>query len=238
MMVKKGIGAKKADTKTRKKVLDEAKNWYADRYQLVVVQRNVLFLITILALAGLGGSVFAVAILNASKTFEPYLIQIEDKTGITTQITRGSIERYKADEAITRYFLVKYIQARESYNVSDYTYFYTQVVRVFSQSGVYRYFRRKIDVNTPGSPLKLGRNATKTVEIKSITFLESGKAQVRFGVYQRGGTTGGGGLERASHLIATINFDYLPLDLTMQERYINPLGFQVKSYRIDEDRSV
>jgi len=37
------------------------------------------------------------------------------------------------------------------------------------------------------------------------------------------------------HKIVLIAFEYVKMSLTIEERYLNPLGFRVTDYRVDED---
>ncbi|MCP5361426.1 MAG: type IV secretion system protein [Hyphomicrobiales bacterium] len=235
-----GLFKKKGnDAQKRENMVDTVKSWYSDRYQIVRIQRNILSLITVLSFVGLLGSLAALSMLQSSKTFEPYIIQIEDKTGVVTQVDRKTVERYTADEAITRYFLVKYIEAREQYNVADYVHYYSHVVRLLSNRDVYFAFRSFIDSNSPESPLKLGRNGSIYIDIKSIVLLGKGNVQIRFTKTQnQGPIPRGGRVERVWHKIATINFGFFDVNYTINERRINPLGFQVTSYRVDEDRAM
>ena len=100
--------------KVKEESIEVKKNWYADRYQTVIVQRNFLALITITALAGIIFSVLSVVKISTSKTIEPFVIEIEDKTGITNVIRPLQQEKYAYDETIRRYFLTIYITARET----------------------------------------------------------------------------------------------------------------------------
>lgn len=220
--------------KDNKNALEQAKNWYADRYQFVVVQRNFLVLVTLLALAGLGATTYAVARITESKTFEPYVIEVEEKTGITTLVDRMSKQKYTADEEVIRYFIHKYVQAREGYDVRQYRFNYSEVVRVLSSRDIYSQFRNFISVENPRSPLNLGQRYTRNVFIKSITFLEPKKVQVR--VLLRD-TSLYSDADIENHAVVTIDFDFLELELNAEERYINPIGFQVLSYSIEEDVS-
>jgi type IV secretion system protein VirB8 len=222
---KKKAGAKGA--------LEEAKNWYADRYQFVVVQRNVLAIVTILALAGLGITTFAVARIADSKTFEPYVIEVESKTGITTLVDEQSVKKYVADEMVIRYFVNNYVVAREGYDITRYSYDYNKVVRLFSAPVIYSQFYTQINPDSPTSPLKLGPGTARIVKVKSISFLEKKKVQVRIQVEQ----TGAPGQGWVQHYIITADFDFFPLELSPEDRYINPLGFQIIGYRKDLDTS-
>lgn len=225
------FGKKKQQAKNE---LEQTKNWYSDRYQLVTVQRNFLILVTLLALAGLGATTFAVARLTESKTFEPYVIEVEEKTGITTLVDRYSKDKFTADESVTRYFIHKYIQAREGYDFRQYRYNYTDVVRILSERDVYGEFRNFIEVDNPRSPLNLGQRFKRKVFIKSMTFLDKKKVQARVLLRDESSV---GGTKIENHAIITLDFDFFELELSNKERYINPLGFQVLSYNIDEDVS-
>jgi len=211
-----------------------AKSWYEDKYQSVIIQRNVLLILTVVALAGLGFSIASVATLNASKTFEPFLIQVEENTGIVTTVDKKSMEKYTADEAIIKYFLVKYIQARDGYNADDFQYFVSKVARTLSATDVYRSFRAEIDGANKSSPIHLGRGAVREVEIKSLSKLEPKRWQVRYAVVEY--RMPDYSEKNREHFIATINFDFLNVDLSQSERYINPLGFQVLSFRKDKEQ--
>ena len=37
--------------------------------------------------------------------------------------------------------------------------------------------------------------------------------------------------------IAVVEFKYIPMELTEKDKDINPLGFQVTGYRVDDDSS-
>lgn len=214
------------------------KNWYADRYQAAKVQRNILLIICIISVSSSLIITYMLGQLSNKKTYEPYLIQVEDKSGIVTQINQRSLEKYRADEVMAKYFLVKYLEARESYNFYDYRYFYTRVVRLMSSGSVYSTFSRYISTSNAKSPVKLGSQASVHIEIKSMTNLAKQKIQIRYAKVKTRGEvpvyTEDAIIDR-EHKIATINYGFFDLNLNKKDRFINPLGFQVTSIRIDED---
>uniref|UniRef100_UPI002B05C67C type IV secretion system protein n=1 Tax=Citrobacter koseri TaxID=545 RepID=UPI002B05C67C len=78
--------------------------------------------------------------------------------------------------------------------------------------------------NSAGSPERT------TVHINSvITDREHGVATVRFTTQQR--IRQRPNPEPPRYWIATIAYEYKALPMTAQQRYINPLGFRVTSYR-------
>lgn len=211
------------------------KNWYQDRYESVVIQRNILALIAVLSLLGSAASVFAVATLTGSKTFEPFIIQIEKKTGIVTTLKRNSTEEYTGQESIKRYFLVQYVRAREGFDMTDFQY-NSRLIRFMSNSDVFDEYKRYINPQlNPQSPANVPTGFKKIVKIKSISFIDpqKKKAQVRIVIEDLNAQ---GQAQGKSNKICIIDFDFLPnLSLSGEDRYINPLGFIVKSYRIDSD---
>lgn len=220
-----GFGKKKVTG-----ALAETRNWYSDRYENAVLVRNFLFLVTIVALLGVAAAVFTVGQLAASKTVEPYIIEVEERTGITTLMNQNSVERFTQQDAVIRYFIWKYIQARENYNVADYEYNYGQVVRLMSSNDVYRTFYQKISGTGEDTPTALGRTMQKKVTAKSTTFLAPKKVQVRVMI-----ETTGGQAPTTAHRIITMDFSFVDLELSMPDRLVNPLGFQVTAYSIVED---
>ncbi len=209
------------------------KNWYADRYQTVLVQRNFLVLLTIASLVGIVVSVLAVIKVTSSKTIEPFVIEIEEKSGITNVIRPLLTQEFTGNEALRRYFIMKYLNARETYDGGSYQYNYFTVVRLLSAGDVYSEFRRFATSDTPGSPVRLGPRGSKTIKVKSISPTPAGTQgqtgftyQVRFTQISQ---------EGQKNLIAIINFDFIDLNLTTEERDINPLGFEVLGYRVDEE---
>ena len=219
----------------KKKVQEDSieikKNWYADRYQTVVVQRNFLVLVTILSIACIILSVLALVRVVTSRTIEPFVIEIEQKTGITNVIRPLQQEKYAYDETLRRYFLYHYITKRETYDISSFEYNYFTFVRLLSDSGVYSAFKRDVGASNPSSPVRLGQSK-RTIKIKSMIFPPaiSGQngfvAQIHFVSEDQSG---------AKNKVATINFVFSDLVLTQEERAVNPLGFQVVGYRLDDE---
>jgi len=130
--------------------------------------------------------------------------------------------------------LVKYIKARESYDHNFYQHDYQTVVRLLSDIWVYKRFQKFLAYDKRSSPIHtLGRNGRRGVEIKSIVFLKPKIAQIRVDLSQY--TMPSSALEWTEHYLITLEFDFLGLDLTEHDRYINPLGFKVISYRKDRE---
>jgi len=210
----------------------ESKNWYKDRYQYVLVQRKLLALVTILSLICTLAAVLVIASLTPLKSVEPFVIQVDQKTGITQTVDPLTVKDLTANEAVNNFFIVQYIRSRETYSVQDLARNY-DIVRIMSDSGrVYPLFVQQADPNNPASnAARLGSAGVRTVKFKSVTYLNPNLAQARLLLEERTDR----GEYTQQHKIALVAFEYVKMSLTMEERYINPLGFRVTDYRLDED---
>ncbi len=219
----------------RARQLGKTKNWYQDRFQTLRIQRNILFIMMIIAVFTMVITAMRMSSLMEQKVFEPFVIEVEDKTGVVTQVSQKTLEKYQADEAVIRYFLVKYLRAREGFDPATYKYDYNQVVRLLSAPDVYGSFIAYLR-GDPRSPLKVAGNKRREVAIKSLRFMDARKreVQVRIAVSEIAPRTNQ--VTDVYNYFITIKHDFVALDLSSTGRYVNPLGYQVVSYSKEEER--
>ncbi len=209
----------------------ETKNWYKDRYQYVLVQRKLLVLITFLSLLSTLATVYVISTLTPLKTVEPFVIQVDQKTGIVQTVDPLTATELTANEAVNNFYIVQYIRARETYSTADLARNY-ETVRVMSESGrVYPEFIAQQSPNNPASnAARLGATGVRTVKFRSFTYLNPSTIQVRVLIEEKNES----GVFNFFRIV-TLEFQYVKMALTMEERYLNPLGFRVTSYRTDEE---
>ncbi len=209
------------------------KTWSDDRYGSIVVQRNLLLLITVILLLVMFVSIMTIRYLRSTKSIEPFIIEIEKKTGVPTVVEPVSIQMYSADEAVRRSLVWQYITAREEYNNSTYNFNFMNTVRVLSSPDVYYGdYRPKFGVANPKSPYNLYGNASSVkVSMKSMIFTTKNSVQVRL-LREVMGNIG-----MKSDKIVFMEFEFKNIEMNNMERMINPLGFQVTLYRIEDERS-
>lgn len=211
------------------------RNWYKDRYESVITQRNFLGIITLasLILALIAGLIILYMI--PQKSVMPFLIQVDDKTGFTQIIEQSSLKKISADESLRRYFVIKFLLAREGYDQANLGEMSNEV-RLLSERSIYRKYINEVvnPQNKESLYVVLGELGFRQVEIKSVQFLDATRAQVRLSI-----TTGSKNINRSpstAHYIALVTFDFLPdLKLKVEDMAVNPLGFQVIEYRLDKD---
>lgn len=219
---------KKVEKKDKNKVNQEGKlkikSWYSNRYQIVVVQRNILFLLTIMSLISVTVAVVFVKNIMASKSLEPYVIEVEEKTGIATTVDQLTTQNFTGNRMVRQYFINQFIHAASGYDPKTYKDDVNKV-RLFSTPGVYSDFRRRIRARS------LGVEASINVRVKSIQFPTGNTARIRLFTQAKFAE----GQTKTSDEVIEMTFYFTNMKLTMEERLVNPLGFQVSRYDISEE---
>ena len=173
----------------------------------------------------------------------PYLVMADAYTGTST-VARLSGDfndnTIAASEAINRSNIAHFILAREAYDYAlirlrDWTTVYTM-----ASPAVAAAYTRLHAARNPDSPYNIyGKARAIRVSILSIQLLGDGAAAakgatVRFqrSVYDNATSIS----QPLDSKIATLAFAYKPnLAMDEKDRIENPLGFQVTSYRVDND---
>lgn len=211
--------------KQTKKTKSKIKSWYSNRYQIVVVQRNILLLFTLISMFSVAVAVIFVKNVMSSKSLEPYVIEVEQKTGVATVVNQLTAQNFTGDQMVRKYFINEFIHAASGYDPKTYKQD-LEKVRLFSVPAVYSDFRNRINAR------ELGANSSIEVRIKSVQFIDSNTAQIR--IFRQINSDGSD--PKTKDEIITMNFYFAPdMNLTMEERLINPLGFQVGRYLIAEE---
>ncbi|MBN8512495.1 MAG: virB8 family protein [Rickettsiales bacterium] len=213
---------------------DEAKqlrNWYEERYENITVQRNLLFVLLLILLVLSIVSVGVIAYVINTKKFDPFVIQIDDTTGIAKIVNPISSTVLSGNEALAQYFIKKYIIARETYNPVDFTTEARKVVRLLSSNSIYWDYRGYIKNEAVDPSVKYGQKNTTYLVVKSWSKLSDNKYIMRFSINETAGAM------KVFNKIAVVEFKYLPMELTESDKDVNPVGFQVTGYRVDDDSS-
>lgn len=200
------------------------KSWYSNRYQIVVVQRNILLFLSILLTVSMTASIIFVKYVMSSKSLEPYVIEIEEKSGVPTIVNQMTTQNLTGDESVKKYFINQFIQAAAGYDPKTYR-MDAEKVRLMSTQAIYSDFRTRIN------PRTLGVDSKIELRIKSIKFLDPVTVQIRI---LRITSSKERGTSQKDEVI-NMSFYFANLTLNAEERLINPLGFQVTSFSITEE---
>ena len=211
--------------------LRETKSWETDRILEANRSKRLAWRVATAAFVVAIIATVAVAGLTPLKTVEPFVVRIDNTTGIVDVVKAIGDNKTNYSETVDKYFLQQYVMAREGYmrQLAQHNY---RTVGLMSSNQIQQQYYDAFNPKNPQSPLNLYGEYTKVqVIIKGTTFLEKKIALVRFvKEIQIGGTK-----PVWQHWSATIGFEFVGTPANDKDREINPLGFIVTSYRLDPE---
>lgn len=178
-------------------------------------------------------SIVAVVLLTPLKTIEPYVIRVDNTTGMVDILTMLDEKEISSNEALDKYFISQYVKAREGYyyELLNQDYLLTQLMSSEKVANEYRAWyegenaREQIlknsnEVNVQILSIVLGNsNGVKTSTIRAKIITKNLNTR---------------GLSESTKVI-TLSYDYILAKASEENRILNPLGFKVTNYRIDEE---
>jgi type IV secretion system protein VirB8 len=175
---------------------------------------------------------FALALLMPLKTVEPYTLLVDRTTGYVQALKPLNPDKVAADTALTQSYLVQYVIAREGFDIDTLNTNYRKVAMLSAESERSSYLQG-MQVTNPQSPLIVyPRNTLIEARVKSVSPIGKNVALVRFDTVR---SDGRGQVEGAMSWVSVIRYRYSGEPLKLEDRFINPLGFQVVRYRRDPE---
>jgi len=224
----------KVETEEFNQYLKETRTWESDKIQELSRSRKVAWITATAASLIAFMAVTAVAVLVPLKTVEPYVIRVDNSTGMVDLVTSLKEGKTNYDEIVNKYFTQLYIRYREGYS-SELAEEYYKNVGIMSASSEQQRYAEFFNPKNPLSPLKVyGPTGKVKINIKGTTFIKPNIALVRYTKE----VTHGSASERPqlTHFTATVTFKYAGKSkMTENDRGVNPLAFQVVEYRNDPD---
>ena len=178
------------------------------------------------------------AFLLPLKEVQPYVIRVDNNTGYTDIIPSLTDDTFTPDEALDRFWVANYVEAREKYVYETLQQDYERV-QLYGTTAVNRQY---IDYfKSDSAPHKLyASNNVIEVKILSINLGASAgdtitkTAVVRAELTKIDLSTSD---KSTNRIFATIAYDYNPnISLPLKHRTSNPLGFQILSYTVDIEK--
>jgi type IV secretion system protein VirB8 len=176
-------------------------------------------------------SLFAVVLMLPLKSFEPYIVTVDQSTGyieVKSGLTRPA--KLTEQQAVTQANVVRYIRSREGYDpyAIDENF---AIAALLSTDDAARELQVLYSAANAENPAKrYGRVKRVMVDVKSVTFPNASTAIVRFSTNERSDTE-----SIVRHWISVVRFRYTDTPLRNEWRFENPLGFQVYAYRRDQE---
>jgi type IV secretion system protein VirB8 len=214
----------------------ESASWEADRTQQWRESARIWRWVAAAGWSCALGVAAAIVVMMPLKRVEPYVIRDDNTTGIVDVVPEYD-GHAQPSEVVTRYLLTHYVSVCQRFNFATAENDYTECGAFHSAQRNQLWFAQWKRSN-PDSPLNLYKDGTMVqATVSSVTFLkeadrEPGLAQVR---YLRRIQPSGDAAEQISHWIASIRYQYLQPAKDPRQRTLNPLGFRIVDFRVEQE---
>ncbi len=215
---------------------EQAASWDADRGAQANRSERIAWRVALAACICVVILSAALLALIPLKRVEPYVIRVDSRTGVV-DVLPAYDGREDFNQAIARYFLMRYISVCERFDYAMARADYRQC-GAFNSAPLNQALYTRWDPSNPRSPLNVHRDGgTVSVRIESVSFLGAALggghlAQVRF---ERIVRQPGGARERLEHWIATIQYVFGTPARAPQMRRWNPLAFEVTALELEPE---
>jgi len=207
-------------------------SWAQDRNDALRASRRVAWIVAGAALVVTLCLALTLVLLLPLKTVVPYTLMVDRQTGHVQALKPIDADLVSADRALTQSFLVQYVIAREEFDFATVQADYRKVA-LWSAGRARTDYLALMQATNPDSPLaRYPRGAIVAVEVKSVTPLGGRSAMVRYETRRR---DAGGTEQPAQSWVAVIRYRYAGTPMSIADRFINPLGFQVESFRRSQE---
>jgi type IV secretion system protein VirB8 len=210
----------------------EAASWNQDRVRALSSSRRVAWYVAGAAATIAVLEAFALATLTPLKTVVPYTLMVDRTTGYVQALQPGETPKISPDGALTQSFLAQYVTGREGFDASSVNTSYRKVA-LWSAGNARNSYISQMQANNPASPLvAYPRGTFVEARVKSVSPVGADQAFVRFDTIR---TDPNGTSQLAGSWVSIIKFRYSGEPMKLEDRFVNPLGFQVVSYRRDAE---
>jgi type IV secretion system protein VirB8 len=212
----------------------EAATWNRDRLEALRKSQRVAWWIAGGAAAIAVLLALALMLLTPLKTVEPYTLLVDRTTGFVQAVNPLEANKISPETALTQSFLVQYVVARESFDISTLRTYHNKVA-LWSADRARSDYLTVMQPSNPQNPLSLyPRTTLVETRVKSVSPIGRNVALVRFDTIRQ---DQGGQFQSPRSWVAVIRYRYSGEPMRLEDRFVNPLGFQVLRYRKDPETS-
>lgn len=215
---------------------EEAASWDADRIAQAERYTRRAWRVAAAGWSCAIACAVALAVLMPLKRVEPFVVRVDNSTGIVDVVPVYSGEA-AMQQTVTRYFLSHYVSVCERFN-------FATAESDYEECGAFHAAQRNQawyalwNPSNPASPLNVHKDgSTVRVQVESVSFFQRASgvtdlAQVRYLTAQR---SGAGSDEHFTHWIATVQYAYAQPSRDPRVRRWNPLGFKVMEFTAEPE---
>lgn len=216
-----------------KPVFEQAINWESSRVLSVEKSERRAWRVAFASVGVAVLAIAAIAMMMPLKESVPYVIRVDNTTGVPDIVTAITDKAVTGDEVMDKYWLAHYVRARETYDWYTLQRDYNTVGLLSSANvgqGYAQLFEGKDALDKT-----YGKTVRATVEILSVVPTGKNTGTVRFiKTTKRVDQEGSPGT--VTKWVATVAYEYRSTALIKESaRLVNPFGFQVLTYRVDPE---
>lgn len=213
---------------------DAVKKLEQDSNQEINKQKDLFKKLFVLSIIVVFVEALAITCLLPLKTIKTVVLRVDNNTGYVDIAPDIQDAQSTYNEATNKYFLGQYVINYESYDWATIQHM-SNVVKLMSNTQIFNKYDNNL--RNEVSPLTLFKDQSKvSTKISAVTFLDKDFATVRFTKFVVDNQGKVDNKYPISKWIATIKFAYSKNIHMEKDRLINPLGFEVISYRVDPER--
>ena len=211
---------------------EQGAGWNADRLKGLRIAQRIAWTVAFVAALVASLEAGAIMIMMPLKTVEPYTLLVDKTTGYVQPLRPLEPGKAAPDAALTQSYLVQYVIAREGFDFASVNTNYRRVA-LFSEGGARSAYLAAMQPSNPESPLaSYPRGTVIETRVKSVSPTGPDSAMVRFDTIK---TDTSGRQQPERQWVALVRFRYSSAPMTLDDRFVNPLGFQVVEYRRDPE---
>ncbi|HYC98009.1 virB8 family protein [Brevundimonas sp.] len=210
----------------------EAGSWASDKIGALQASRRLAWIVAVAAVSVAVVEALALVILMPLKTVVPYTLLVDRTTGFVQALKPLEPNQITPDRALVQSMLVQYVIARESFDIATLQANYQKVGLWSADKAHEEYLNLMQPSNLDGPLIRYPRSAVVETRVKSVSRLDEQSALVRYETVRR---DEGAQAEPAQHWVAIVQYRFSGEPMSAEDRFLNPLGFQVVDYRRDPE---
>jgi type IV secretion system protein VirB8 len=227
----------KSPAEQESKLHGDALEWEAQRIFMIEKSERKAWYIAYAAFGVLALSWMAIVLMLPLNREKPYMVRVDNITGAVEIVTTLNDKRVTYDDIIDKYWIAKFVRAREKYDWYTLQNDYKEV-GMLSTSEVGKEYAALFD-GSDAMHKVYSKQFRVVVDVLSVVPTGNGTATVRIAkTIERldANPADGSKSKNVKKYIATVGYEYRnPSKISESLRLVNPLGFQAKSYRLDPE---
>lgn len=210
---------------------DEVDEWMERTLHQERRGRTTAWIIACILIVVVFAQAAAIALMLPLKEVVPYTVLVDKQTGYVETARGIKLGALAEDEAVVQSMLAQYILARETFDPADFPERYDRVA-LWSLGTARDDYVNQYQAGNADSMLGDIRPGTVVkVIVKKIELLSNDTGRVRFETERRDANS----VPARADWQATVSFRFTGAPMKMEDRLLNPLGFQVTGYRRDAE---